>query len=57
MIEVAIDGVGGLFKDTGSLLRDLVTKNLKLRLKIFGLFVHQWASFIGSIRLWREYAG
>lgn len=57
MIEVAVHGVGGLLKDTSSLFRDLITKNLKLRLEIFGLFVHEWVSFLGSIRLWREDAG
>ena len=57
MIEVAVHGVGGLLKDTSSLFRDLITKNLKLRLEILGLFVHEWVSFLGSIRLWREDAG
>ncbi len=57
VIEVAVDGLSGLLEDTNSLLRDLITENLEPSLKIFGLIVHDWASFLGSIRLWREHAG
>ena len=57
VIEITVHGVGGLLEDTNALLRDLITKNLKLPLKVFGLFVHEWASLLGSIRLWREHAG
>ena len=41
MIEVAVHGVGGLLEDTSSLFRDLITKNLELRLEIFGVFIHE----------------